>query len=109
MENYWLIWIVYSAAAAAFYWVYWRITTLPRARWLSYSLRALMFALMMTPWYANTDGDTMAPALMVVTLDAITIGLNAATRALVPLVLSLILAEILATLFYLVTRNRKKA
>ncbi len=109
MESYWLIWTIYSLAAFAFCWVYWRITRLPTARWISYSLRSLMLALIFTPWYVNTEVTTMAPALMVVTLDAITVGVNAASRALVPLILSLIIAEVLATVFYFLTRNRESA
>jgi len=109
MENYWLIWIIYSLAALAFCWVYWRITRFPKARWVSYSLRSLMLALIFTPWYINTEVTIMAPALMVVTLDAITIGGSAAARALVPLILSLIVAEVLATVLYFFTRKRKSA
>ena len=109
MENYLLIWTISTLAAVAFYWVFWRITNMPRARWLSYSFRALMLSLMFTPWYANVEGDTLAPALMVVTLDAITIGVGEASRALVPLVLSLIVAEVIATIVYLFRRKPKKA
>ena len=68
-----------------------------------------MLALIFTPWYVNTEVTTMAPALMVVTLDAITIGGSATARALVPLILSLIVAEVLATVFYFLSRKRKTA
>ncbi len=68
-----------------------------------------MLALIATPWYANVDGTTLAPALMIVALDAITIGLDAAGRALVPLILALIVAEFAATLVYFLSRKSKKA
>ncbi len=106
--NYWLIWVVYCLACAAFYWVWWKVTRLPRAPWISYSLRALMLSLMLTPWYANIEGNTMAPVLMVFALDTITIGTDAAGRALVPLLLSLLLAEIAATGYYFLQRKSKK-
>lgn len=67
-----------------------------------------MVALVFTPWYANIEGSTLAPALMVLALDVITIGANAAGRALVPLLLSMLVAEVLATIYYLVQRKSKK-
>jgi len=106
--NYLLIWIVYLAASAVFLRVYWKVTAFKRLRWLSYSLRALMLAFTLTPWYASAQGDVIAPALMVLTLDAITLGLDTVARALVPLLLSLIAAELLATLIWFVKRPRKK-
>ncbi|MCG8413475.1 MAG: hypothetical protein MI746_04560 [Pseudomonadales bacterium] len=108
-DNFLMIWLIYGLAACVFYWVFWRITAFNRQRWISYSLRALMLTLIATPWYANVEGTTLAPALMVVTLDAITIGLDAAGRGLVPLVLALIVAEFVATLMYFFSRKSKKA
>ena len=106
--NYLLIWLIYLAATAVFYYVYWRVTAFRKRRWLSYSLRALMLALILTPWYANTQGEVLAPALMVVALDTITIGIDAMGRALVPLTLSLLLAEIFASLIWLIQRKKEK-
>ena len=107
--NYWLIWTVYLAASAVFFPIYWRLTRFGRLRWLSYSARALMAALILTPWYANIQGNTMAPALMVMTLDAITIGTDSATRALVPLLSGMLVAEVIATVFWISRRKRKRA
>lgn len=106
--NFLMIWLFYGVAAALFYWIFWQFTSFKRALWISYSVRALMFALIVTPWYANTDGTTMAPALMVMTLDTITIGTSATSRAMVPLLLSLLLAEFVASLLYFVLKSRKK-
>jgi len=105
--DYWLIWLLYMGASLVFYPIFWRYTAFHRALWLSCSLRALMAALILTPWYANTQGEALAPALMVATLDAITIGTEAATRAAVPLVLGLILAEIVATVWWVVLRKKQ--
>jgi hypothetical protein len=105
--DYWLIWLVYLGGSGIFYPIFWRYTAFRRARWLSYSLRALMAALILTPWYANTQGETLAPALMVATLDAITIGSEAAIRAGVPLVMALFFAEILATILWFAHRRKK--
>ena len=108
-NNFWLIWIIYAAAAALMYWIFWRVTAFQRARWWCYSLRGLMLALIITPWYANTEGTTMAPALMVMTLDAITIGGDAATRAMVPLLLALVVADFAVTIVYFLRRKKKRS
>ena len=78
--NYWLIWIIYLVASAIFYWGFWLVTDFNKAKWTSYSLRAAAAALILTPWYANIQGETMAPALMVMTLDLITNGRGAVAR-----------------------------
>mgnify|MGYP006304855795 CR=1 FL=1 len=98
--NFVLIWAVYLIASAVFYAIYWRLTAFRRRLWLSYSLRAVMAALILTPWYANTQDSVVAPALMVTTLDAITIGREAALRAMVPLLLALLAAEVLASVIW---------
>lgn len=105
-NNYWFIWLLYGLAGAAFYWVFWRITAFRKRLWISYSLRALMLALMVTPWYANVEGESLAPALMVVMMDTITIGTQASGRALLPLLMALVLAEICASIMFLIKRKK---
>lgn len=107
--NYWVIWSVYLAASALFFRIYWRLTAFKRRLWLSYSLRAVMAALILTPWYANIQGQVLAPALMITTLDAITIGGEAVSRALVPLLLAMLLAELFASIMWLLRIRGKKA
>lgn len=106
--NYFLIWLIYLAASAVFYWVYWRLTAFKKRIWLGYSLRAIMLALILTPWYANTQGDVFAPALMIIALDAITIGTDAMGRAAVPLLLAIVAAEAFACLAWFIRRKEKK-
>lgn len=106
-HNFVLIWAVYLLASAVFYAIYWRLTAFRRRRWLSYSLRAVMAALILTPWYANTQDSVLAPALMVTTLDAITIGSDAAVRAMVPLLLALFAAEVFASLVWFARKRNK--
>ncbi len=88
--NYYLVWIVYLLAGGVFYSIFWYFTAFPRARWLAYFLRAIMAAIIVTPWYANSEQTVLAPALMVAMLDAITSGGGSAARALVPLILALL-------------------
>ena len=104
--NYWLIWTIYLAASGVFYAVFWLLTAFSTAKWLSYSLRAVAAAVILTPWYANVQGESFAPALMVMTLDLITIGTSAVGRAAIPLLLSVIASEIAATVFYFVQKRQ---
>ena len=65
-------------------------------------MRAVIAAIIVTPWYANAYGAALAPAWMVVLLDAITIGNDATVRAGIPLIFSVIVAELIATTMYFV-------
>ncbi len=104
--NYLGVWFVYLAAGAIFYVVLHRLTQFNRALWWSYTLRALFLALALTPWYANSDSGTFAPALMVVTLDLITAGSEAALRAILPLAMSLFGAVMISTVLYFIQKKR---
>jgi len=108
VTNYWLLWTVYLSASAVFFIAFWRLTRFSRFLWLSYLLRAITIALAFTPWYANQQGTVLAPALMIVMLDAITIGGTAAVRSLVPLVLALILAVVIAIIWYFIAIRKIK-
>lgn len=107
VTNYWLLWSVYLAAAAVFFIVFWRMTRFRNHEWLSQLLRGTVVAIALIPWYANQEGTVLAPALIVVMLDAITIGGTAAVRALVPLVLAVLLAWIVASAWHLVSARRR--
>lgn len=103
VTNYWLLWTVYLLASAVFFVAFWRLTRFTRFLWLSYLLRAITIALAFTPWYANQQGTVLAPALIIVMLDAITIGGTAAVRGLVPLLLALILALVIAIIWHFIS------
>ena len=94
--NYWFFWTLYLGAAVLFTGIFWRVTRFKRAIWASYSLRAVAIAVIFTPWYSNSQESVMAPALMVVALDAITGGFEAAFRSLVPLILAVLFGLLLA-------------
>ncbi len=108
-SNYLLIWVIYLAASAIFYWIFWLATRFDKAKWTSYSLRAVAAAVILTPWYANVQGTTLAPALMIMTLDLITIGTDAVARGAIPLILAMVLAEIGVSGFYLIQKRRTKS
>ncbi len=104
--NYLGVWLVYLSAGLVFYILWHRFTGFKRALWWSYALRAVFLALALTPWYASSQANTLAPALMVMTLDLITIGSEAAVRAFVPLIVSLLGALLVSTIMYLIQKKR---
>ena len=105
-SNYVLLWCVYILAGLSFYSFLWWLTRSRSIKFLNYSVRGIMAAVIFTPWPANIYGDTLAPALMVFVLDLITIGEKSATRAAVPLLLTIIISELIAIgLFW---KNRRR-
>ena len=67
-------------------------------------MRAVIAAIIVTPWYANAYGAALAPAWIVILLDAITIGSDAMVRASIPLIFSIIAAELIGTVVYLIKK-----
>lgn len=106
--NYPAVWLVYLAAGLVFYGMFWRMTASIRSRWLRRSARAVMAALILVPAHTSQHSGTMAPALVVMALDAITIGPGAATRAMVPLVLGVIGAEIAVAAAHFAEKRRRR-
>ena len=106
-NNYWLIWLVYLLTSSLFYYGVWRLTRSQQTLWRCYSVRAVIAAIIVTPWYANAYGAALAPAWMVILLDAITIGSDATVRAGIPFIFSIIVAELIATTIYLGKLNTK--
>ena len=104
--NYVIIWLIYLAASVVFFALLGFLNEYKSAVWFSYSLRAVAAAIILTPWYANTQGESFAPALMVMTLDLITIGGETISRAAIPLLLYVIVAEVAATIFYFIQKRR---
>jgi len=104
--NYWFFWTLYLGASALFTGIFWRVTRFERATWASYSLRAVAIAVIYTPWFSNSLESTMAPALMVSALDAITGGFEAAFRSFVPLVLAVLFGLLLAGVMSFFRKNK---
>lgn len=85
-------WAVYLTAGTLCYILFYKATGVIRFKPLANVLRGIMIALIYTPWYVAADENLMAPAVIVILLDMITIGGDAFIRGLVPLVLALIAA-----------------
>jgi hypothetical protein len=106
-SDYWLVWAIYLSAATVLCLVFWHITDFIKRRALAYSLRTFLLAVILTPWYANSQEALLAPAIIVALLDAITAGSGAAVRALVPLLLAIFStqAALIIALFILNKNN----
>ena len=108
-SDYAVAWIIYALAGAVFGVLAWRVLHRYVPRTLAYFLECMLLALMFTPAYVLPDQGIMAPALMVVALDTLTLGPKAAIGALIPLVLALLLALAVATTLSVVDRMRRRA
>lgn len=94
--DYVLGWAVYIACGALCYMIFYRFTGMISFKPLANTLRAILLALMFTPWYVTPDSDLMAPALIVILLDVVIQGGTSFVRALVPLTLSITAAVFIA-------------
>jgi hypothetical protein len=105
MANYGLFWLGYLLASSLFIAIIWHLIVFKRAVLLTYGIRAIAVAMLSTPWPSHVDGSHLAPALMVLALDGITLGSDAALRAFVPLSLSVVVGLVVAVILWI--RQRK--
>jgi len=94
--DYVLGWAVYLACGALCYMIFYRFTGVIRFKPVANTLRAILLATMFTPWYVNPDSDLLAPALIVILMDMVTVGETSFVRALVPLTMSITAAVFIA-------------
>lgn len=92
-------WAVYLTAGTVCYVLFYKATGVIGIKVIANILRGIMIALIYTPWYVAADKDLMAPAVIVILLDLITVGGNSFVRALVPLTLALTAAIVIPILF----------
>ena len=96
-----LISLIYLTAAVVVFLIFWRLTRVLKFELLVYMLRGLLASLIFTPWFINLQETTLAPALMIVMLDMITLGAAEVFRAGVPLFLSIFTFQAIALGFYI--------
>jgi hypothetical protein len=89
-------WAVYIIAGTVCYMIFYRFTGVIKFKPLANSLRAILIALMFTPWYVSPEEDLLAPALMVMMLDMVTLGGTSFIRALVPLSMAIVFGILVA-------------
>ncbi|MBV1885132.1 MAG: hypothetical protein KUG66_02635 [Gammaproteobacteria bacterium] len=106
-ENYIIAWSVYLISASGLIATAWKISSAfksPEARRLMVMLVGV-FILM--PWYVSEGQYHLAPAFLITLLDAITESPEQASRAGVPLVLSLILSVTLTVITNFIVKQFK--
>ena len=57
LSNYLLAWVAYGITGAIFYGIFWQITRFEKRRLVSYCLRAVLLAIIVTPWYVTDQGS----------------------------------------------------
>jgi len=109
LSDYLTAWGVYLGAGCIFLYMAWRVTRLLSNSRLILCIRAVLVALIFTPWYIGPEEDLLAPAVLIALLDAITIGTDAAIRTAVPLLLTIVfsLLVVILGLFFSNWSNRK--
>jgi hypothetical protein len=101
-------WTAYLISAVIFSALSWRVLRRMAWRELAYVLECWLLALLFTPWYVMDGQNILAPALMVFALDIVTVAPAEGVRALVPLVMALFLAMIVAGVLSVLYRMRHR-
>lgn len=102
-------WAIYLIAGTACYVLFYKATGIIGFKTLANTFRAIMLVLIYTPWYVAADEDLMAPAVIVILLDLITIGGNSFIRAMVPLLLAMSAAVVLVWIIGIATVMLRKS
>lgn len=107
--DYLIGWAVYIAAGTICFIIFYRVTGLLRFKPLANTLRAILISVMFTPWYISPEEDLLAPAIIVMALDLLTIGGTSFVRAMVPLILSVLFAVVVAIAGRVINRRLKES
>lgn len=109
--DYRMAWVVYVVAGAVLNLLSWKVLQRYLFRELAYVVQCVLLALMFTPWWVLEDPSqhVMAPALIVFLMDVITIEPKAGIRALIPLVMALVVALLVATALIINYRWRRRS
>jgi len=103
-----LAWTVYCVAGVVLSYLCWIVLRKISFRELGWLLQFWLLALLFTPWYVLPDEDVMAPALMIFVMDAITVDMTSAIRALIPLIMAMLLGILLTAVMSIVYRFRRR-
>jgi hypothetical protein len=108
MDNitYIVAWSLYIVAALLLSWLCWRVFKRFLLRELAYLLECWMLAFLLTPWFVLPDQNVLGPAWMIFILDAVSIDVQTAIRALIPVTAVMLLGLLLAVVLGVVYRVR---
>ncbi len=108
-QGYHLAWAIYLGGALVAYACGWWVSRSWPA-WLSYPLRAITLALILTPWTVTDEGTAKGPAWVVTVFDTFVLANGDPLRAGAPLIAACILAfivSLLACVWYYSRRRRQ--
>ena len=94
--DYLMGWTVYITGGALCFIIFYRFTGVLRFKPLANTLRAILIAVMFTPWYISPEENLLAPAIIVMALDLVTIGGTSFVRSMVPLTLAVLFTVVVA-------------
>lgn len=106
--DYLIAWFVYMLAALTLTVVAWRVLCRFINRNLAYLLQGFLVAVLFTPWYVLPDAELMAPAFIIFVLDSITISPVDGIRALIPIVMAMLAATVVALALMLIRFIRRR-
>lgn len=104
-KGYLIAWLVYLLCSAGLLVCFWYLTR-PLYRWLRVSLRWLAPVFLLFPWTAYGDGSKLAPAWLTTLFDALLKQDASFTRAGLPLLGALVIALLLALLWFKLRQAR---
>ena len=110
-SDYTMAWLVYGMAGVIVTLLCWLVLRHIRPRELGVLLLLWLLALLYTPWYVLPDQDLLAPALIIFLMDALTIDMETAIRALIPLVMAMLtglFVTIVGGISYRLWRRRRR-
>lgn len=102
-DGYMMAWWAYLGAAAVVVAVIWWLSA-RWAVWLKAPLRGLLIAVLFTPWLVTDSADTLAPAWIITSFDALIHTDGDAMRAGLPLLAACALALLLSGLVVFLRR-----
>ena len=111
-NEYFLAWAYYAAGASVFFAVFWFWTRNFLWSEVRQLMRVMLAVILIVPWYTDTTQSYLSPAWLVSVAEALLNGPEAFWRAGRPLVIALIAAFGLSTIYaliswYLRSRRRK--
>ena len=106
-EEYFKAWLMYLGGVVLMMACWWYLTHFFRWRELRQLCRVVVGVVLVVPWYTDVTGSYMAPAFIIATVDALTVGPEAFWRAGTPLLIALIVAVVLSLAWHRWRRDAK--
>lgn len=105
--EYMIVWACYLLSAAGLTLAWWRLTSAVAWSQLRQVLRALIVMLLFTPWTLEGQPQFWAPAFIVASLDALSDGVQAASRAGIPLLVAELVGLIVSFSYYFASSSKE--